>query len=178
MAKDRKIDMVILGILAHQDSTGYDIKKSIDEGIRFFWKGSFGSIYPALTSMESQGLVRKVESEKEGRGKIYYSITEEGRDNLRQWLTDERTSNELRFETLLKLFFGGNVKPEVTIHNIEVFEEQIEKELVFLKMCKDNLSRVLDEKDHLYFYLTASFGVDTCESYLKWCKESKALLKE
>ena len=26
MAKDRKIDVVILGLLAHEDLTGYDIK--------------------------------------------------------------------------------------------------------------------------------------------------------
>ena len=29
MAKDRKIDLVILGLLAHEDLTGYDIKKLI-----------------------------------------------------------------------------------------------------------------------------------------------------
>ena len=42
MAKDRKIDVVILGLLAHEDLTGYDIKKRIDGAISFFWKGSFG----------------------------------------------------------------------------------------------------------------------------------------
>ena len=51
MAKDRKIDMVILGLQAHENLTGYDIKKRIDNSIRFFWKGSFGSIYPALNVM-------------------------------------------------------------------------------------------------------------------------------
>ena len=57
MAKDRKIDLVILGLLAHDDLTGYDIKKRIDGAISFFWKGSFGSIYPALGAMEKDGLV-------------------------------------------------------------------------------------------------------------------------
>ena len=57
MAKDRKIDLVILGLLAHDDLTGYDIKKRIDGAISFFWKGSFGSIYPALSAMEKDGLV-------------------------------------------------------------------------------------------------------------------------
>ena len=27
--------------------------------ISFFWKGSFGSIYPALSDMEKQGLVKR-----------------------------------------------------------------------------------------------------------------------
>ena len=59
MAKDRKIDVVILGLLAHENLTGYDIKKQIDGAISFFWKGSFGSIYPALSDMEKQGLVKR-----------------------------------------------------------------------------------------------------------------------
>ena len=58
MAKDRKIDLVILGLLSHEDLTGYDIKKQIDSGISFFWKGSFGSIYPALSEMEKSGFVK------------------------------------------------------------------------------------------------------------------------
>ena len=41
MAKVRKIDLVIPGLLTHEDLTGYDIRKRIDGGIRFFWKGSF-----------------------------------------------------------------------------------------------------------------------------------------
>ena len=64
MAKDRKIDLVILGLLSHEDLTGYDIKKQIDSGISFFWKGSFGSIYPALSEMEKSGFVKKKQAPK------------------------------------------------------------------------------------------------------------------
>ena len=38
MAKDRKIDVVILGLLAHEDLTGYVIKKQIDGAISFSGK--------------------------------------------------------------------------------------------------------------------------------------------
>lgn len=67
MAKDRKIDLVILGLLAHDDLTGYDIKKRIDGAITFFWKGSFGSIYPALSAMEKDGLVTMRKAMDSGR---------------------------------------------------------------------------------------------------------------
>ncbi|MDE6063639.1 MAG: PadR family transcriptional regulator, partial [Lachnospiraceae bacterium] len=73
MANERKIDMVILGLLSHEPLTGYDIKKRIDGAIRFFWKGSFGSIYPALNAMEKDGLVTKENSSESGREKIVYA---------------------------------------------------------------------------------------------------------
>ena len=182
MAKDRKIDMVILGLLSHEDMTGYDIKKKIDGQIRFFWKGSFGSIYPALNEMMKLGQIEKIpeEDNKEKKGKrekINYRITDKGRKALTTWQSDTKMSNELKYEILLKLFFGGSVSREVSIQNIEIFEEEIKEDLEILKIYRNNLEAVLDEKDHLYFYLTTEFGIDTYEGYLKWCTKAKKLLK-
>ena len=179
MAKDRKIDMVILGLLSHEDMTGYDIKKKIDGQISFFWKGSFGSIYPALSDMLSSGLIEKVEDNKGSgkREKIVYHITKKGEDVLVEWLNDKKTTNDLKYETLLKLFFGGAADKETAIRNIEAFEEGIKEDLTTLKIYKTNLEQVLDEEDHLYFYLAVTFGIDTYEGYLKWCTKAKKMLK-
>jgi len=48
MANEKKLDCVILGLLSHEDLTGYEIKKRIDTGLKLFWSASFGSIYPTL----------------------------------------------------------------------------------------------------------------------------------
>ena len=179
MGKDRKIDMVILGLLSHEDLTGYDIKKQIDEAIGFFWKGSFGSIYPALGEMEKSGQIKKLPDRSSGsREKIKYRITKDGKNALKEWLKEEQSSNDLKYETLLKLYFGGVEKPEVSIHNIELFEEKIKADLNVLKWYKSNLEKVLDNNEHLHYYLTVTFGIDTYEAYLKWCARSKKLLKE
>lgn len=180
MAKDRKIDMVILGLLAHENLSGYDIKKRIDNGINFFWKGSFGSIYPSLSSMEKEGLVQKIENTENsgGREKICYSITSDGKKALISWLEDSKAVNDLKYETLLKLFFGGVTDTKVSINTINTFENEIRASLDLLRMYQENLSKVMEEKDHIYYYLTVSFGVETYEGYLKWCKEAKELLEK
>lgn len=177
MAREKKIDMVILGLLSHEDLTGYDIKKRMDGVISFFWKGSFGNIYPALKEMENQKLITKRDTSTGGREKITYHITRSGRNALAKWLSDEQVVNELRYETLLKLFFGGVQDKEITLHNIELFEEQIKKDLKVLKGYTAALEDKLDEEDHVCFYLTASFGVETYEAYLKWCTKAKRMLK-
>ena len=176
MARERKIDMVILGLLSHEDLTGYDIKKRIDGAISFFWKGSFGNIYQALRNMESNGLITKSDTSVGGREKLTYHITDNGKTVLKNWLKEEQACNELKYETLLKLFFGGANDRSVSIHNIEVFEEQIEKDLKMLRSYCAVLEKALDEEDHIYYYLTASFGVDTYEAYLKWCAKAKKIL--
>ena len=172
--------MVILGLLAHENLSGYDIKKCIDNQIKFFWKGSFGSIYPSLSAMEKEGLIRKVNDNESsgGREKICYYITSDGKKALISWLEDSKAVNDLKYETLLKLFFGGVTDPKTSINTINAFENEISTSLEILKMYKDNLSKVMDNKDHIYYYLTVSFGVETYEGYLKWCKEAKKLLNK
>lgn len=177
MAKDRKIDMVILGLLSHDDLTGYDIKKQIDGSIRFFWKGSFGSIYPALSELEKQGSVRRLKSnDGGGREKIIYSITSQGKEILKAWVRDEKASNDLKYETLMKLFFGGVESKETSLRNIEVFEEQIKADLKVLQVYKANIEKAPHEEDHVYFYLTILFGIETYEAYLKWCNKARKVL--
>ena len=177
MAQERKIDMVILGLLSHEDLTGYDIKKRIDGAISFFWKGSFGNIYPALRDMQAQGMLIKRNTSTGGREKFIYHLTERGKAVLKDWLAEESARNELKYETLLKLFFGSAGGRSVSVHTIEVFEREIEKDLKMLKRYCEILKKAQDDEDHIYYYLTASFGVETYEAYLRWCAAAKKKLR-
>lgn len=179
MSKNRKIDMVILGLLEHENLTGYDIKKHIDNSIKFFWKGSFGSIYPALKDLEKNGFIKKIKKDTSvnKREKIIYSITPKGHEKLINWLKDSKATNDLKYETLLKLFFGGATKPNISIKTIKEFEENVICDLNILKSYEKNLKKTLNEKDHIYYYLTVSFGIETYNAYLNWCKQAKKILK-
>ena len=178
MAREKRINMVILGLLSHEDLTGYDMKKRIDSSIGFFWNGSFGNIYPSLKEMEEGSLIKSAGASVGGREKIVYHITAQGKKALKEWLKEDQASNELRYETLLKLFFGGGADRSTAIRNIEVFEEKVTQDLSFLKTICKSLEDYLDNDDHLYYYLTASFGVETYEAYLKWCTKAKKMLSE
>ncbi len=99
MANEKKLDCVILGLLAHEDLTGYEIKKRMDTALRFFWGASFGSIYPTLKGLVEDGLAVKADIAG-GRNKITYSITDAGRIYLKNWLEVPVEKDELRYETL------------------------------------------------------------------------------
>jgi hypothetical protein len=84
--------------------------------------------------------------------------------------------DELRYETLLKLFFGGELGREGTLAHIQNFEEKIRKELMILEMYAANLEKVHDHEEHTYFLLTVRFGIETYRAYLVWCEEAKRIL--
>ena len=179
MANDKKMDCVILGLLSHESLTGYEIKKRMDTALKYFWRASYGSIYPTLNKLEQDKMVSKYETKENGRDKIIYTITESGRDNLKQWLKAPTVKNELRYETLLKLFFGSEIGPVETAAHIDIFENKAKVELPMLKTMVTNLEKIKDtEEAHLYYLLTAKFGVKVYEAYVEWCEEAKHILKE
>jgi PadR family transcriptional regulator AphA len=97
---------VILGLLKFAPRTGYDIKRVTDYSTRFFWRASYGQIYPELRALESAGLVRSREEPHGGRRRRVYELSAKGDRALSEWLASESDTYELRDEGLLRLFFG------------------------------------------------------------------------
>ncbi len=177
MATEKKIDCVILGLLSHEELTGYEIKKRMDTTLKYFWSASYGSIYPALNDLVNRGLATKREDTNSKRNKLIYTITENGRDYLKNWLSLPAEKDELRYETLLKLFFGSEKGEEQALIHMEAFEKKIEEELPYLLHAEKALNQNLqNDIAHKYYLLTVEFGIKTYQTYLEWCKEARKLL--
>lgn len=178
MANEKKMDQVILGLLSHESLTGYEIKKRIDTMLKYFWSASYGSIYPTLSALVQEGFVTKMDMVENGRDKIIYTITDTGRAHLKEWLAVPVKKDELRYETLLKLFFGSVAGPQISLEHIENFEEKIKGELQFLQGAVKVLEGIQEDDTHKYYLLTAMFGAKVYQAYLEWCHEAKKILKD
>ena len=178
MASDKKMDCVILGLLSHENLSGYDIKKRIDGTLCFFWSGSFGIIYPTLAALEKEGFVKRTADSESIRDKSLYSITASGKNKLALWLTDPKNDDRLHYETLLKIFFSGSKGKDCTLLHIENFEKKSKSALEILKTFEVNLLKAPAESQHTAYLLTVQFGIETYTAYLKWCKKAKILLGE
>lgn len=102
-----------LGVLALGEASGYEIRKQFEEGpFAYFHETSFGSIYPALTSLAEQGLVVGRVVEQSGKpDKKVYSITEAGRAAFRAALHRPPAFDRIRSESLYMLFFAEWLDP-------------------------------------------------------------------
>lgn len=179
MAAEKKLDCVILGLLSHEELTGYEIKKRIDTTLKYFWGASYGSIYPTLSGLVNRGLAVKRAGTDSGRNKLIYTITDDGRIYLSRWLKLPAEKDELRYETLLKLFFGSEADSSQAIQHIEAFQAKIEMEMPFLFGAEQNLKQHINaDKAHKYYLLTVRFGIQTYRAYLEWCKEAKEFLEK
>ncbi|MFW5681021.1 MAG: PadR family transcriptional regulator, partial [Pseudomonadota bacterium] len=107
------VKTLCLGVISVKPCSGYEIKKTIEDDFRSFFRASYGSIYPALAELERSGHVvgEAVEQEKRPDKKVY-RITEAGLDALRASLADEEPRHVVRSEFLVLMCFAHLLTPE------------------------------------------------------------------
>ena len=98
---------VCLGVLTLGDATGYEIRKMFEEGpFQHFTDAGFGSIYPALNRLHTEGLVTCEQQSQSGRpDKKIYSITGGGRETFAAAICKPPGGDKFRSDFLLALFF-------------------------------------------------------------------------
>jgi DNA-binding PadR family transcriptional regulator len=96
----------VLGLLAIKPWTTYELAKQMDRSLRRFWPRAESRIYDEPPKLVAAGLARASKDLVGKRPRTTYSITDEGRNALGQWLDVEGAPPELEFEGLLKVFFG------------------------------------------------------------------------
>ena len=76
----------ILGLLAQQPMSGYDIRQVLNGLGWLVGNPSFGSLYPALHALLKDGMVTVDVDARPGRpSRKIYSIADAGRQTLQEW---------------------------------------------------------------------------------------------
>lgn len=101
---------LILGLLAEQPMTGYDIKKRVEAALSAATNASYGTLYPTLHKLLKEGSVEVQEIPQTSRPtRKVYRITERGRQEVEQWLRQPPAADQIRREFLLKLYLGKDL---------------------------------------------------------------------
>ena len=162
---------VILGILAiHDDQSGYEIRKTIQQSVGFFWGESFGQIYPSLKRLAADDLIAPSKSASQARSRRQeYSITPAGRSVLQEWLAVPYRDDPPRDEFLLKLFFGVEAAPEVSVAHIRKFQEKNRNMLATLLQLEP-LARAHSshQRGFPFWMLTLTLGIAMTRAALEW----------
>lgn len=174
MARENKSRYVILGFLAHQPLSGYDIKKQMEMSISNFYDLSYGQIYPELAKLEKEGLVTgTVETSETRPDRKLYTITAEGRRILKEWLSAAVEEEKVRYDILLKLYFGSQISVEENIRNIQTFKERSIEKIKLFRLFEQNLRAVMGEsQDHMYYLQTVLFGIQVYQAYVSWAEQA------
>jgi len=164
----------LLGVLSMAPMSGYTIRSVIAQSIGNFWSESFGQIYPALKRLTSEGLVEKKAERQKGRpARNVYSITEKGRQRLKEWLMVPPGVEVPRNELLLKLFFGTHVPVAASCENVAAYVARQEAALKHYGEIAKELKREKQNDPRAPFWLmTVSYGCHHSDAMVRWGRET------
>lgn len=94
------IELLILYVLSEKELTMYAVLKQITDTFGAFTQPSFGAIKPGLTRLEKSGFIRSRKAMSDG-GKLsgFYSITQDGREELKKLILEKLSNNPLQFQS-------------------------------------------------------------------------------
>jgi DNA-binding PadR family transcriptional regulator len=95
----------ILACLTERPMTGYELAKTFDTSIGFFWKADHQQIYRELTRLRDRGHIQGCEVVQSGKpNKSVYTLTSEGRAALRHWAARPSTPALIKDDLLVRLY--------------------------------------------------------------------------
>ena len=178
MAKENKSKYAMMGVLSICPGSGYDIKKFMESSTSNFWSESYGQIYPILKQLVEEGLAARHAEKQEGKPEKYiYTLTEQGKEGLRDWLSEPVVPSVERNELLLKLLFGANIPLEKNRKHVHAFHELQSQLLEKYEGIERRLAaEAQDDATFLYPLMTVRYGIHRCRALLIWCDETLATL--
>ena len=103
---------VLLGLLAQEPRTGYDLARSLETDLTPVWRAEFSQIYPALARLRRAGFVLlRVLGPRHGPRRNLYRVTAAGRRELKRWLSEPFLPPRGRDEGLARLAFLDALDP-------------------------------------------------------------------
>jgi DNA-binding PadR family transcriptional regulator len=98
------VEFVVLGFLLGGPLSGYDLKKLLSASESLPWSGNNNQVYTALVQLHRDGLVSKETQERElGPVRKVYTITPQGKQALKTWLTSGTELSEFKMPILTRL---------------------------------------------------------------------------
>jgi DNA-binding PadR family transcriptional regulator len=125
----------VLGLLAIQPWTTYELATQMDRTLSRFWPRARSKLYEEPKKLVAHGLATSVPAKQGRRPRTVYTITDDGRAALRQWLAADSAPPVFESEHVLKVFYAENASTadlldtlgglrrwvhELTEHNIAV----------------------------------------------------------
>jgi DNA-binding PadR family transcriptional regulator len=160
---------IVLAMVAEGHSTGYAIKAEIERSTRLFWGASVGGIYPELRRLAAAGLVAVRDDPRGQTRRHCYSITDDGREVLHGWLSDDSEPLfEMRNEALLRLRFAAVLSPPdrvALVHRLRELHEQR------VRALEERLEE--DQFDDVYDRMVAEYALGLNRWAAGWARDAE-----
>lgn len=132
------VKTLCLAVLFKGEASGYEIKKAFEEGpFAHFQRASFGSIYPALSRLLTEGLAEAEAHEQDGRpDKKVYRLTTAGRAAFHRAIGQDPEPDQFRSDMLFLLYFARELPRARVEALIDTYIRSYREQAAYLEQCR------------------------------------------
>jgi DNA-binding PadR family transcriptional regulator len=171
------IGFALLGLLARDDLSGYDLSRRLKMPLGFFWQAGHSQIYPELAKLAGRGFVRERTVVQAGRpNKKVYSITPAGKAVLLAWVALPPGRTPPRDELLLKTYSIWLSPPaegrKLFAAEAEAHAKRLAEYEGYREQMERGQKRALrsSASPHFATYATLMRGISFERAYVAWCR--------
>ncbi|GGB52379.1 PadR family transcriptional regulator [Virgibacillus dakarensis] len=129
----------LLALLYEKPSHGYELKTGFDELVQSMWPLNAGQVYTTLDRLERDNLVESPGHDKKDRK--LYTITEQGKKELWNWLKNPVERSLLKDEFYFKYLCASHVDYQEKQNMIQVQKQTIIKDVLHLTQFKKQMNQ-------------------------------------
>lgn len=165
----------VLGLLAIRPWAGYELTQQATRSLRFAWPKSERLLYAEPKKLVEHGLATPFQESIGERNRTVYTITDEGRAALTEWMATTPAPPVLEAEALLRLLFAENgsvndltaALDEMAANAVEMYEQVATINAGYL-----DGSHPFPERTHLSV-LFATFQLELFDLIVRWVDFAK-----
>jgi DNA-binding PadR family transcriptional regulator len=166
----------ILGLLAREPMTGYEISQRMQVPVGYMWSASHSQIYGELAALEDGGLIRhRVVAGRGPRENKRYSLSARGRRALVNWVDSPLDPLAVKSELMLRVRCFWLISPDrcrAFVHSILMEHER--RLAVYEDEQRDFAAKGLDVHDPADWsfgaFATLQAGLRGQRAMIDWCQ--------
>lgn len=165
------IKYAILGFLSWRDLSGYDLKKMFEDSMFLYWSGNNNQIYRTLVQLHKAGWVtNEVQHQESGPSKKVYSITDQGRQELREWVLSAPEVPQLRNSFLVQLAWADQLEAAELDSLLKQYEHEVHMQLLMCREQKqrNRLNPARTERETYLWHMISDNWIAFYETELTW----------
>jgi PadR family transcriptional regulator AphA len=131
----------LLGLLAVEPASGYDLKRAINRSTYFIWNATGPQIYNTLHKLREEGCITSRSLAQDGKpDKQIHTITAQGRTRLEEFMSEPIHASVTRDEVLLRIFFGNFAGKRAIRRELGSYLQRIRHECAYLEATEARIN--------------------------------------
>ena len=167
------VSYVVLGLVGEHGEGAHDLVRIMRRG-NVFYAVSSSQLYAEPKRLARLGYLSVREEPGQTKARKVYSLTDQGRDAVRAWMSQPATFPRLQHEALVRLLCADIAGPELVLESLRGMRPEIERVLADIATMEQRAADLPHRRANLQ--LNTSFGRRWCELQLAWLDDAERVL--